>query len=231
MELRRYLSILRRRVWLVAILLIVGAILGDLLTPQLPVYAATATIYIGPSDFNLTPAAASSEGAQQAVVNALVPTYSKMLASEPVAAAALKQISLQRSPASVLADTQVSVETNTPLLQVTEVDSSPLVAEELANAIANAFTSKIKTLQAQPGQGTVPAAPAYIFQPATVPSNPVPPKTVANVIRGALAGLVVGIGLASLLEYLDVTIKGPADAERRLELSVLAVIPLRRQDA
>ena len=231
MELRRYLGVLRRRLWLVAILLAVGAIVGDLLTPQLPVYAATATIYIGPSNFTVSPGAAPYAGEQQALLNSLVPTYSKMLASQPIAASALKSIGLRRSTDSVLAHTQVSVETNTSLIQLTETDGNPLIAEELANAMAGAFSSKVKTLQSQPGQGTVPAAPAYIFEKASVPGVPLPPKTTSNVIRGGLAGLVVGIGLAGLLEYLDVTIKGPADAERQLQLPVLGVIPLRRQNA
>jgi capsular polysaccharide biosynthesis protein len=40
---------------------------------------------------------------------------------------------------------------------------------------------------------------------------------------------MVAVGLAFLLEYLDVTVKSPADAERRLELPVLAVVPMQRQ--
>jgi capsular polysaccharide biosynthesis protein len=48
-------------------------------------------------------------------------------------------------------------------------------------------------------------------------------------ILGGLFGFLAAAGLAFLLEYLDVTIKSAADAERRLELPVLALIPLDRE--
>ncbi|MCE5279124.1 MAG: polysaccharide biosynthesis tyrosine autokinase [Planctomycetaceae bacterium] len=42
---------------------------------------------------------------------------------------------------------------------------------------------------------------------------------------GIIAGLVVGLGLAMALEFLDSTVKGPRDLTRRLDLPVLGIIP------
>ena len=52
-----------------------------------------------------------------------------------------------------------------------------------------------------------------------------------NVIVASIFGLLVAAILAFLLEYLDITVKTAADAERRLELPVLGIIPYVRQDA
>jgi capsular polysaccharide biosynthesis protein len=48
-------------------------------------------------------------------------------------------------------------------------------------------------------------------------------------LLAALFGFLGAAALAFLLEYVDVTVKNPADAERRLELPVLAVVPMQRQ--
>ena len=47
-----------------------------------------------------------------------------------------------------------------------------------------------------------------------------------RVFLGFFVGLVLGIGLAFLFEYLDQTIKEPRDLERILELPLLGIIPL-----
>lgn len=232
MELRRYLDILRRRLWLVVALVLVGAILGDLTTSQKPSYSAAATIYIGSNNFSSGSYAGVATGAnQQALLATLIPTYTQMLQSQPIAADAAHRAAFGLSAKDVLSHIKVTNQTNTTLLTLTATDPNPSVAQAIANAVADAFTSKVQSLQPQTGPGSVPSAPAYIFDRAKLPTSPLPAKTVSNIIKGVLVGLVLGTGLAGLLEYLDVTVKGPGDAEQRLELSVLGVIPLRRTNA
>lgn len=51
------------------------------------------------------------------------------------------------------------------------------------------------------------------------------PKFTLNVALGAFVGLVLGIGLAFFIEYLDTSVKTIDDVERALQAPVLAVIP------
>ncbi|NBU08358.1 MAG: capsular biosynthesis protein [Proteobacteria bacterium] len=51
------------------------------------------------------------------------------------------------------------------------------------------------------------------------------PKMKLNVALGALVGLMLGIGLAFFIEYLDTSVKTIDDVERALQAPVLAVIP------
>jgi len=53
-------------------------------------------------------------------------------------------------------------------------------------------------------------------------------KPVADVLLRLALGLVAGIILAYLLEYLDNTIKGEADVQQYLNVPVLGVIPPER---
>jgi len=67
---------------------------------------------------------------------------------------------------------------------------------------------------------------ARIIDKATVPDSPVEPKPKQNTILGFLLGLLIGVGGAFLLEYLDTSIKSSKEIEELTSLSVLATIPL-----
>src|SRR5579862_5181723 len=64
-----------------------------------------------------------------------------------------------------------------------------------------------------------------VVDPAMVPSTPSRPAKARNVVLAFLVGLVGGIGLALLREYLDNTVKTPDDIETLARLPSLAVVP------
>lgn len=51
------------------------------------------------------------------------------------------------------------------------------------------------------------------------------PKVYLNIALGAFVGLILGVGLAFFIEYLDTSVKTIDDVERALQAPVLAVIP------
>ncbi|MGQ9459532.1 MAG: polysaccharide biosynthesis tyrosine autokinase, partial [Anaerolineae bacterium] len=63
-----------------------------------------------------------------------------------------------------------------------------------------------------------------IVEPAEVPTVPIRPKTLRNVLLAAAVGLTLGASVAFLIEYLDDTIKAPADVEKDLGLTTLGTI-------
>lgn len=64
-----------------------------------------------------------------------------------------------------------------------------------------------------------------IVDRALVPGGPFRPSLRQDLTYGALLGLLLGIGCALLIEFLDRTVKTPEEVERRLGLSTLGVIP------
>jgi capsular exopolysaccharide synthesis family protein len=64
-----------------------------------------------------------------------------------------------------------------------------------------------------------------VIDPAMVPSSPSRPARTRNISLAFLVGLVGGVGLALLREYLDNTVKTPDDVETLGRLPSLAVVP------
>ena len=64
-----------------------------------------------------------------------------------------------------------------------------------------------------------------VVDPAMIPSTPARPAKTRNIALAFLVGLVGGIGLALMREYLDNTVKSPDDVETLSRLPSLAVVP------
>jgi polysaccharide biosynthesis transport protein len=64
-----------------------------------------------------------------------------------------------------------------------------------------------------------------VVDPALMPTWPARPNKSRNIMLAVLVGLIGGIGLALLREYLDNTVKNPDDVETLSRLPSLAVVP------
>jgi polysaccharide biosynthesis transport protein len=70
---------------------------------------------------------------------------------------------------------------------------------------------------------------AELVQPANVPSSPSSPKTVRNVAIALILGLLIGCGLAVLLERLDRRLKDPQQVSDLYGRPVIGAVPESRE--
>ena len=68
-------------------------------------------------------------------------------------------------------------------------------------------------------------ATVKILDPATPPQKPIKPNRLLNSLLGCVVGLMMGVGTASVFEYMDHSFKNVDDVESFLGLPVLAAIP------
>ncbi len=73
---------------------------------------------------------------------------------------------------------------------------------------------------------TVASGSAQLVTPASTASKPFAPTPTRNAVLGVVLGLLIGIGLAFLVEYLDDSIKGKEDLDRAVPgVGVIGLIP------
>lgn len=103
-------------------------------------------------------------------------------------------------------------------------NGDPAEAVLIANEIAKVFQREISSLMRIDN--------IHILSPAELPENPVPvkPQPVLNMAIALVVGLMAGVGLAFLLEYMNNTIKTEQDVEKLLELPVLGIITTINDD-
>jgi capsular polysaccharide biosynthesis protein len=97
-------------------------------------------------------------------------------------------------------------------------DENPAMAVEIANTIAAVFQEDIVDIMNVDNVSVLSAA-----ELGENPS-PVAPNPTLNMAIAFVVGLMLAVGLAFLLEYLDSTLKTEEDIEERLGLPVLASI-------
>ena len=93
---------------------------------------------------------------------------------------------------------------------------------EANKSLYDSLQTKLKEAEISSG---LKSSNIRIVDPAMIPSTPARPAKARNITLAFLVGLVGGIGLALLREYLDNTIKTPDDVESLARLPSLAVVP------
>lgn len=160
-------------------------------------------------------------------------SYAQLIMGENLAQRTVDRLNLDMTAATVKAKVTAQARPNTVLIDVSVVDSSPVQARDIANALSDEFVIMVRELET-PAQGAKPDARVVVEQRATVPSSPVSPKKKRNLAVGVFLGAMLGIGLALLRDLLDNTVKNRETLERVAGASVVGVVPFdkgRREHA
>jgi capsular exopolysaccharide synthesis family protein len=89
-------------------------------------------------------------------------------------------------------------------------------------SIYDALLQRFKEIGASSGIGESQAA---IVDRGVPPTSPFVPNVYQNLAIGLLAGLIVGLGTAFAIEFIDDTIKTPDDVVNKLRVPILGVVP------
>lgn len=109
-------------------------------------------------------------------------------------------------------------ESKTKSARYFEAKNNLIQAKSILDAVEQRFFTEMM-------QRSMPMSPAIIWDSAEVPEFPSRPKVFLNIVIGVFFGLLLGLGSAFLIEYLDTSVKTMDDIERYFGLPVLAVVP------
>jgi len=144
MDLKQYLLILRRWLWLIVVCTLLAAVSAYVVSARKPpVYRATATLLV-----RQTPAAGMSEYSAVLMSDRLARTYAQMLSEEPVLEAVIAGLDLEERTAGDLANNMsVDLVRDTQLIRLSVEDTDPVLAAQMANAVFEAFIAQNQALQ------------------------------------------------------------------------------------
>jgi receptor protein-tyrosine kinase len=114
------------------------------------------------------------------------------------------------------------------LIDVTVLDTSPVRARDIADALSDEFVVMVRELETAP-DGVAPDARVTVEQRASIPKYPVVPQKNRNLAIGLALGIVLGIGAAFVRHLLDNTIKDQKTLEQVTDVGVVGNIPHARE--
>jgi len=99
------------------------------------------------------------------------------------------------------------------------------VLQEDVNVNRALYESVLKRLSETNVSNDLAISNVQITQRADFPLQHSSPQTARNLLFGAIAGLLLGVGTAFLLDYLDTKMSTPEHVERAVSLNTLGVVP------
>ncbi|WP_437829656.1 YveK family protein [Niallia taxi] len=150
----------------------------------------------------------------------LISTYSVILKSSAILNEVKNDLELNISVAELNDKITVESAQNSQIMTISVTDPDPAIALDIANKTAEVFENEIKDIMSVDNVTILPLADDQENQ------SPVSPNPPLNIAIAGIVGLLLGVGLAFILEYLDNTVKNEQDIEKLLGLPVLGAITI-----
>ncbi|WJN45980.1 Wzz/FepE/Etk N-terminal domain-containing protein [Priestia aryabhattai] len=215
-SLRDLFQVLSKRLWLIVLVTISAVTISAVVSYFVltPVYQASTQILVNQAKSEQQ---LYNAGAMQTNVQ-LISTYNDIIKSPAILDEVVEELKLDSSAKSLSGQIQVTSAENSQVALITVQDTNAKRATDIANKTASVFQQKVPKIMNIDNVSILSKADLGAS------TSPVKPQPVFNIAIALVVGLMVGIGLSFLLDYLDNTIKTEQDIENFLELPVMGVI-------
>ncbi|MFC4620468.1 YveK family protein [Camelliibacillus cellulosilyticus] len=207
---------LRKRVTMIVLITLAAVAISAVATYFImtPKYEASTQILVNQSSKSQTPYDVNAVRTNVEYIN----TYSVIIKSPTILKSVIDKLGLNMTTDQLKESLTVNSAQDSQVFTVSVQNTNPAQAVKIANGIATVFKNTIPTIMKVDN--------VSILSKAQLPDNPSPvsPKPMLNMAIAFVVGLMIAIGLAFLLEYLDNTIKTEEDIETVLELPVLGAV-------
>lgn len=215
-SMKELFQVFKKRLWLILLITIIAATLSTVISffVLTPVYQSETQILVNQAknDQQLYNTQTVQTNVQ------LISTYNDIIKSPAILDKVIKELKLDGSAQSLSSQIQVTNAQDSQVAQIVVQDTSAKRATEIANTTASVFRQEVPKIM------NVDNVSILSDATLTESASPVKPQPLLNIAIAIVVGLMVGIGLSFLLEYLDNTLKTEQDIENLLELPVMGVI-------
>jgi capsular polysaccharide biosynthesis protein len=188
------IRVIRRWLWFIVAVTIVfvGLAVGFSIV-QTPMYEASSKILVAKENRN----AANSLTSEVLGLQQLTLIMVELINSRPVAEDVVKDLNLKTTSDDLLQGLSVEQVKATPLIEVTYKDPSPRRAQQVVNAIGDDFAQRVSDDSVVAQDINV-----SVWELASLPKDPASPNFARNISVALVGGVMLGVGLAFLLEHL-----------------------------
>lgn len=217
MELKDILLIIQKRLGIIALITVVAVAASAIISFFLldKIYETSTTLMVANTRNNQSD---SIEYNTLLVNQKLVKTYSVIAKSDRVLDRVIEKLGIDMKPSELKDKITVASEGETEIIRITVEDTDPGFAMDLANLLAQVFMEQVVNIMKLDN--------VQVIDVAKIPEKPVKPRPLLNTAIAGVLGVMLGIGVVFLVEYLDNTIKTPEDIERYIGLPVIGIIPM-----
>ncbi|UAL47172.1 capsular biosynthesis protein [Sutcliffiella horikoshii] len=217
-SLKELFHTIKKRLSLIVLITVVLTTASGLVSYFLltPVYQSSTQLLVNQEK---TDQAAYNTGDIQANIQ-LINTYNVIIKSAAVLDLVSEELNGAYNSSELNNMITVGSVQNSQVLTLTVESTDPVMAANIANKTAEVFQKQVVSIMNVDNVNILAAA-----QVGENPS-PVKPQPVLNMAIAFVVGLMAGVGLAFLLEFLDNTVKTEQDIEKLLGLPVLGTVVL-----
>jgi capsular polysaccharide biosynthesis protein len=219
MELKEYLQTIKKKVWLILLITIAAAVTSTLVSKYVikPTYQAKSALIVSRAPNDLDERLRYDD---ILMYERLIKTYGELAKSTPVLEETISKLGFSMDPEALRQKLTVTSMADTQIMEIAVEDTNPKLASELANTLSQVFIERAKVM--------LNTADVKIMENAKIPAAPIRPIIILNTAIAFILGLMLSLGLISLIEYLDNTLKTENDIEKYLAVAVLASIPYEK---
>ena len=220
-SLKELFQTLKKRLSLIVIITILAVMASGIISFFFltPIYQASTQILV-----NQTKEDQSLYSTNEVQTNLqLINTYNVILKSSAILEKVIEDLDLEIPVSELNAKISVSSENNSQVVNINVQDEDPQSAADIANSTVKVFQKEIKNIMNVDNVTVLAKAEVGESQ------SPIKPQPLLNVAIAMVVGLMLGVGVAFLLEYLDNTLKTEQDIEQTLGLPVLGAIPMIKE--
>lgn len=205
---------LKKKVWVVAIALVICALLGFVISNFFvaPVYTAATRMYVLNRSNENNMLASDFQVSSQ-----MLKDYKVLITGQNVTKQVIEKLGLDMTPGELAGKIAVTTPDDTRVLQINVSDNVAQRAADIANCVREIASAQIKDI--------MDVDAVKLVYEAEVPQTPSAPSVRKYTVLGAIVGLIASIGVFVVIYIMDDTIRTEDDVEHYLGLSVLAVIP------
>ncbi|CEG22099.1 Capsular polysaccharide type 8 biosynthesis protein cap8A [Planococcus massiliensis] len=215
-NLRTVYGIIKKRILMIISLVILAAVLAGAATIYLvtPIYQTSTQILINSEQSETMPITNTDIQTNLQLIN----TYSVIIKTPFILDQVIERLGLTVTAEELTNKITVNSASESQVIDISVRDANAAEGVRIANMIATVFQAEIEELMNVDN--------VNILSTATLSENPEPvePNLVMNIAAAAAGGLVLGIGIAFLLAFLDTTVKSEEDVEELLGLPILGVV-------